>query len=263
MKPAALLALTAGALCAQTVQVYSEFAQLNDLGEVIAPANPREILSPAAARNAFSSFQIAIQVPKGTKFLVYVGQNPDDATKVMLYRRAADKLEPVELPYYGESSQVLWMDLWFDAKAPVRRVKIEPQVGIDGDWITYPMEVRVSEPVVPKVTVESSKTPLEIMRLYLCQGRRFVTLDGVGVSLPALHARNAQQDVEMAAAGSDAVRQEIQKAMGGCNAVAPADPEFYLRLRDYLFAPSRKRCGERAAALNLLFAPRTERWPSG
>ena len=149
MKPAALLALTAGAICAQTVQVYSEFAQLNDAGEVLAPENPREILSPAVARNAFSSFQIAIQVPKGTKFLVYMGQNPEDAAKVMLYRRRAGKLEPVELPYSGESSQVLWMDLWIDAKAPVRRVKIEPQVGIDGDWVTYPMEVRVMEPVVP------------------------------------------------------------------------------------------------------------------
>ena len=37
------------------------------------------------------------------------------------------------------------MDLWVDANAPVRRVKIEPQVGIDGDWVTYPMEVRVME----------------------------------------------------------------------------------------------------------------------
>jgi hypothetical protein len=241
MKAAALLALTAGVICAQTVQVYSEFVQINDAGEVIAPANPREILSPAVARNAFSSFQIAIQVPKGTKFLVYVGQNPDDSAKVTLYRRRADKLEPVELPYSGESSQVLWMDLWVDANAPVHRVKIEPQVGIGGDWVIYPMEVRVSEAVVPRVTVESTKTPLEIMRLYLCQGRRFVTLDGVGVSLPVLHARNAQQDVEMAAVGSDAVRQEIKRAMGGCSANPPADPEFYLHLRDYLFTPQWKK----------------------
>src|ERR1700746_3731643 len=129
MKWILLPVLVGGALCAQTVQVYSEFAQLSDAGDVIAPANPREILSPAVARNAFSSFQIAIQVPKGTKFLVYMGQNPEDAAKVTLYRRRADTLEPIELPYSGESSQVLWMDLWLDANAPVRRVKIEPQVG--------------------------------------------------------------------------------------------------------------------------------------
>src|ERR1700726_2482135 len=98
MKWALLLGLAGGFLSGQSVQVYSEFAQINDAGAVVAPENPREILSPAVARNAFSSFQIAIQVPQGTKFLVYVGQNPDDAAKVTLYRRRASKLDPVELP---------------------------------------------------------------------------------------------------------------------------------------------------------------------
>ena len=60
------------------------------------------------------------------------------------------------MPYSGESSQVLWMDLWLDANALVRRVKIEPQVGIDGDWVTYPMEVRVMEPVVPAPLVANA-----------------------------------------------------------------------------------------------------------
>jgi len=240
MKWALLLGLAGGFLAAQSIQVYSEFAQINDTGEVIAPENPREILSPAVARNAFSSFQVAIQVPRGVRFLIYIGQNPDNAAKVTLYRRDSGKLVPVVVPYEGESSQVLWMDLWVDANAPVRRVKIEPQVGIGGEWLIYPMEVRVSEPVVPKAIVESTRTPLEIMRLYLCQGRRFVTLDGVGISLPGLRARNAQQDVELAAMGSDAVRQAIKNAIGGCDAQPPADPEFYLRVRDVLFAPPQK-----------------------
>jgi hypothetical protein len=240
MKWALLLGIATGFLSGQSIQVYSEFAQLNDAGEVVAPENPREILSPAVWRNAFSSFQLAIQVPRGVKFLVYIGQNPDDAAKVTLYRRDGGKLVPVVVPYEGVSSQVLWMDVWVGANAPVRRVKIEPQVGIGGDWVVYPMEVRVSEPVVPRAMVESTRTPLEIMRLYLCQGRRFVTLDGVGVSVPSLHARNAQQDVELAAVGSDAVRQEIKRAMGGCDGNPPADPEFYLRVRDVLLAPAQK-----------------------
>jgi hypothetical protein len=241
MKSAALLALTAGAICAQTVQVYSEFAQINDTGDVVAPANPREILSPAVARNAFSSFQIAIQVPKGTKFLVYVGQNPDDAAKLTLYRRRTGRLESVELPYSGESSQVLWMDLWIDANAPVRRVKIEPQVGIDGDWITYPMEVRVMEPVVPgsALTAEVA-SPFEVMRAFLC-GTKVRTLAGSVTAGANLLSRNTQQDVALTAAGSTALHEELKKAMGGCNAAAPADPEFYLRLRDYLFTPLWKK----------------------
>ena len=240
MKWALLLGLAGGFLSGQSIQVYSEFAQLSDAGEVVAPENPREILSPAVARNAFSSFQVAIQVPRGVKFLVYMGQNPDNAAKVTLYRRDGGKLVPIVVPYEGVSSQVLWMDVWVEGDAPVRRVKIEPQVGIGGDWVTYPMEVRVSEPVVPRVTVESTRTPLEIIRLYLCQGRRFVTLDGGGVSLSSLHARNAQQDVELAAVGSDAVRQAIKNAIGGCDAQPPPDAEFYLRVRDLFFASPQK-----------------------
>ena len=242
MRTAALLALAAGALCAQTVQVYSEFAQINDAGEVLAPGNPREILSPAVARNAFSSFQIAIQVPKGTKFLVYVGQNPDDAAKVTLYRRRAGKLEPIELPYSGESSQVFWMDLWLDANAPVRRVKIEPQVGIDGDWVTYPMEVRVMEPVVPgsPAATQGVASPFEVIRAFLCGTKMRPVANPVPVGADLLF-RNAQQDVALAAAGSMPLRDEMKKAMGGCNTNPPADPEFYLRLRDYLFTPLWKK----------------------
>jgi len=242
MRTAALLALAAGALCAQTVQVYSEFAQINDAGEVLAPGNPREILSPAVARNAFSSFQIAIQVPKGTKFLVYVGQNPDDAAKVTLYRRRAGKFEPIELPYSGESSQVLWMDLWLDANAPVRRVKIEPQVGIDSDWVTYPMEVRVMEPVVPNRSGPEAgvASAFEVMHVFLCGGK-FRPIAGRVPIGAELVFRNAQQDVALAAARSVALRDEMKKAMGGCSANPPADPEFYLRLRDYLFTPLWKK----------------------
>jgi len=237
-----LLVLAGGAPCAQTVQVYSEFAQINDAGEVVAPENLREILSPAVARNAFSSFQLAIQVPKGVKFLVYVGQNPDDAAKVTLYRRRAGKLERVELPYTGESAQVLWMDLWVDESAPVRRVKIEPQVGADGDWVTYPMEVRVMEPVVPDKSpvTQGAASPFEVMRAFLC-GTKVRPGAGRAPSSAELLFRNAQQDVALAAAGSMALREEMKKAMGGCSANPPADPEFYLRLRDYLFTPLWKK----------------------
>jgi len=241
MKSIFLFGLAASALCAQTVQVYSEFAQINDAGEVIAPENPREILSPAVARNAFSTFQIAIQVPEGTKFRAYVGENPDNAAKVMLYRRRADKLVPLELPYSGESSQVLWMDLWVDAQAPVRRLKIEPQVGINGDWITYPMEVRVMEAVVPALAFKKEvASPFEIMRAFLC-GTKVRPLAGRVPAGADLLFRNAQQDVALAAAGSMPLRDEMKKAMDGCDAVAPPDPEFYLRLRDYLFTPLWKK----------------------
>jgi hypothetical protein len=238
MRWAILLGLAARWACAQNVQVYSEFAQLTDSGELVAPESPREILSPAVARNAFSSFQLAIQVSQGTKFAIYIGQNPENAVKVTLYRRATLKLERVEIPYVAEGPQVLWMDLWVDAQAPVRRVKLEPQVNIDGDWVTYPMEVRVMEPALPDhlPPEHGFAGSFEVLQTYLCGNK----LRPVGGRLPIgaeLSFRNAQQDVAMAAAGSVALREELKKTMGGCNAKAPADPEFYLRVRDNFFGP--------------------------
>jgi len=241
MKWALLLGFAGGFLFGQSIQVYSEFAQLTDAGEVVAPENPREILSPAVARNAFSSFQLAIQVPRGVKFQVYIGQNPDNAAKVTLYRRGGQKLVPVVAPYEGVSSQVLWMDVWVDANAPVRRVKIEPQVGIGGDWVIYPMEVRVMEAVVPghAAAARGIAEPFELMRAFLCGGEPR-PLRGATPAGAELRFRNAQQDVELATVGSDTVRQEIKRAMDGCDAKPPADPEFYLRVRDVLLAPPQK-----------------------
>ena len=242
MRWAILLGLGASWVGAQNIQVYSEFAQLEDSGKVVAPENPREILSPAVARNAFSSFQVAIQVSPGTKFAVYIGQNPESAVKVTLYRRASSKLERVELPYVGDGPQVLWMDLWVDARAPVRRVKLEPQVNIDGDWVTYPMEVRVLEPVVPDHPgpEHGFAGAFEVMQAYLC-GNKIRPLGGRVPIGAELSFRNAQQDVALASAGSVALREELKKVMGGCNSKPPADTEFYLRLRDSFFgSPSQK-----------------------
>jgi len=238
MKWALLLGLAGGFLCGQSVQVYSEFAQLNDAGEAVAPENPREILSPAVARNAFSSFQVAIQVPRDVKFLVYIGQNPDNAAKVTLYRRDGGKLTPIVVPYEGVSSQVLWMDVWVDGDAPVRRVKIEPQIGIGGDWVTYPMEVRVMEAVGPGNAPRGPAIaePFEVLRTSLCGGEPRPLRGGAPIGAE-LRFRNAQQDVALAARRSEALREELKKTMGGCSASAPADPEFYLRLRDLLLRP--------------------------
>ena len=248
----AALSLTATA-SAQTVQVYSEFAHLSDSGEPLAPAEPREILSPAVPRNAFSTFQIAIQAPQGSKYNVFIGQNPDNAVKVTVYRKAGDKLEPVGLPYEADSSQVLWLDVWVDAAAPVRRVKVEPQVFIDGIWLSYPMEVRVNDAVIPAhaaapgvasaaVTNPGVSNPYDVTRAFLCGGKPRPIAGRVPIG-EDLQFRNARQDLALLAQTSDAQREEARRALGGCTAPAsanptPADPELYLRLRDLFFRPS-------------------------
>ena len=41
------------------------------------------------------------------------------------------------------------MDLWTAGNAPVQRIKVEPELKINDDWVTYPIEARVMEARVP------------------------------------------------------------------------------------------------------------------
>lgn len=144
---------------AQPLKVYSEFMRVGP-GQSAAAADrgtspPREILSPAVARNAFASFRIVVDAAAGVKWALYVGQNPDNAVDATLYREAHREGLPVRLqkedvePAHGEGFASFWLDLWVAGDAPVRRIKVEPQLNIGEQWITYPMEVRVVDAVVP------------------------------------------------------------------------------------------------------------------
>jgi hypothetical protein len=206
------------------MRVYSEFAKIDTTGKVTAPAEPREILSPAIARNAFSSFQVVVDVPKGTPYQLYVAQNPDNAVEVTLYRENGDTLERVEQPVSGNSTQVFWMDLWTARDAPVARIKVEPQLHVNNDWVIYPMEARVVNATVP-----DGKRAQQGMRSYICGDTEEAPPPGT-VSILNMRSRNAQQDVALAAM---APKEELQKLFGACDA-RPSDPEWYLRIRDYL-----------------------------
>src|SRR5438105_5445871 len=129
-----LLLMLAVAAAAQPLSVYSEFARIDAKGNVTLPESPREILSPAVARNAFTSFQVVVQAPENKSWWLYIGQNPENAVRVTLYRETEGKLEPEELPVLGKGAQVFWMDVWTDRSAPVERIKVEPQLNIDDDW---------------------------------------------------------------------------------------------------------------------------------
>ena len=198
-------------MLAQSLRVYSEFAQINSKGEVTAPAQPREILSPALVRNGFTSFQIVVQVEPGTQYFLHVGQNPEDAVRVTLYRESGERLEPVTLPVEGKSAQVFWMDLWADRAAPVQRIKVEPQLNIGVDWVEYPMEARVMDAVVPEIP---SREPF---------------CGATTAKSPRL--RNQIQDSALAAR---LPKTEIGRLKGLCG-TSPENPESYLKIRDYLF----------------------------
>ncbi len=208
-------------MSAQSLRVYSEFARIDASGQATAPAAPREILSPAIVRNGFTSFQIVVQAPKDTPYWLYIGQNPDDAVRVTMYRESGEKLEKVTLPFQGSPTEVLWMDLWADRSAPVRRIKVEPELNVNGDWIIYPMEVRVMDATVPEAATTATS-----IRAMFCNKP-----DGVPASdLSRMHLRNAQQDVAL----STRVPREELRRLGACDASSD-NPEWYLKIRDYLF----------------------------
>src|ERR1051325_903273 len=75
----------------QTVRVYSEFVTFDASGEPAVPKEPREILSPAIVRNGFTSFQIVVQQPAHTHWTLYVGENPEGAVRVTVYRETGDR----------------------------------------------------------------------------------------------------------------------------------------------------------------------------
>jgi hypothetical protein len=220
---------------AQSLRVYSEFAQIDATGRVTAPAEPREILSPAIARNAFSSFRVVVEVPRGTPYQLYVAQNPENAVEVTLYRENGDRLEPVAQPVSGNDTQIFWMDLWTARDAPVQRIKVEPQLHVNNDWVIYPMEARVMEATAGEVGrgVGGDEPPAQVIRQFLCS--RFPAIDygavPPGPSAASKRVRNALQDLTLA---TGAPRAELQTLFGSCVSPIPADPEWYLRIRDYL-----------------------------
>jgi len=229
-----LFLLFAVAAWSQPLRVYSEFARIEAAGKVTAPAEPREILSPAIVRNGYSSFQVVVDVPKGTPFQLYVAQNPENSVVVTLYRENGDKLEPVTQPASGDTTQVYWMDLWTAGDAPVTRIKVEPQLHVNNDWVIYPMEGRVMEATVPDgPRPASDETAFEAMQRFLCEPeRKYERYINITEEYNRFQFRNAQQDVRMAA---KLPRDEIRSFFGfACDAPAPSNPEEYLRIRDYL-----------------------------
>ena len=234
MKTAVFLLLVSAAW-AQSLRVYSEFAQIDATGKVTAPAEPREILSPAIARNAFSSFQVVVEVPQGTPYQLYVAQNPENAVEVSLYRENGDRLELVAQPVSGNNTQVFWMDLWTARDAPVERIKVEPQLHVNNDWVIYPMEARVVSATTggDGKPAAGSMSPIEFMHHFLCSSGPRVEVGPLqtSVAIPNLRLRNAMQDRTLA---TDVPKSALIGLYGSCDAPMSSDPEWYLRIRDYL-----------------------------
>ena len=268
-----LLWLSLAPLAAQSLEVYSEFRRVNLQGAVVAAdrgGRPREILSPAVARNAYASFHLVVSVPQKVPFLLYVGQNPEKAVSVEVYREVyiqsggewiPDRLEPVTLPVRGmmpedATSVAFWLDVWVSDHGPARRIKLEPQLNVGDRWIIYPMEVRIKQARVPplgdrrtaqaRLADPADTAARGPLRSYLCGTPEAAA--PAPLSIRRLIARNARQDMALARSLEAKLgREKITAAM--LNALEAGDrqtwcaapvyptgrgPEWYLRIRDFL-----------------------------
>lgn len=274
MRPLSLFAILvfAAGLPAQELYVRSEFQRVGADGKVIPQdraEHPREILSPAFARNGFASYILTANLPAGIEYTLDIGQNPEEATRLVLYRQSygsngiPDRLEKVELPVQGktveEENQTYWLDIWVPAAAPVGRVKIEVQLWVGDRWVIYPMEARITHVQIPKFPVKFWGLPspearadaamISPWRDHLCRPLKN-EFQPKFTTIRLLQQRNIQQDVALAKKlGRDVGIQafvrgglppEIAVADGWC--AAPADqwreqlgPEWYLKVRDHFY----------------------------
>jgi hypothetical protein len=257
---------------AQIVTVYSEFSRIDPYGKVIradrGSSEPREILSPAVPRGAFSSFHLVVEGEPGGSYTVQIALNPVDAVKITAFRQryakvadewVPDGLEPVTLPHDGrlasaqipdQTAQAFWIDMWVERDATVQRIKVEPQVYHGGGWIRYPMEVRVTSPSLgvagPRgpglgagsLGDPSSASAISAWVMSQCNPGEKKGSDS-GLSIRNLIARNAEQDVRLA--GGSAPPElfrllGVSSRAGFCRpgSAKLATPEDYLRVRDLL-----------------------------
>lgn len=265
MRLALFLALTGVAL-ADGVRVYTEFERIDPFGNIVAidqAEAPREVLSPALARNAWTTFQVVVG-PAGEPYTLFIAQNPEHTVDVRLYRATfarhgeawlPDRLEPVamaengavgaiERQVPGQTVLVYWMDVWVRPEARVERFRLEVQLKVGERWTIYPMEVRVqaARPLAqpaptgapagpgpqPAVEAPSSAAALAVMRAFVCGGGAPATEEQAPSTIRALIRRNALQDQSLARSLQPALGRAAV-AEGMLAAVGARDPASWCR----------------------------------
>jgi hypothetical protein len=273
---AIILAALAAPLAAQTVEIYSEFQRIDPFG-VLLPADrgarPREILSPAVARNAWASYHVVVSAPPETTYLLYVAMNPANACGLHMFREhfvktrggwVPDRLtELAQLPDFGfiadpddaidgQTTRVYLLDLWIPPDSGVGRFRFEVQLKV-ATWVIRPMEVRVVAARIPDLRQTEDAVelpPVDAGADASAMAPLLGYLDGKvarSYTKPAtvrgIIRRNAIQDMALAAAldaqvaGPDALRRQWEDFVWSGARFLPrvAGAEWYLRVRDALY----------------------------
>ena len=256
---------------AAQINVISEFQRIDPFGQTVkedAQDSQREILSPAAARNAYASFRIVVEIPAGKQYYLHVGLNPENAVEVKVYKEVfqhqddgrwiPDGLKPVQLPYLGkigdqgipgQKVDTFWLDIHVPKDAKVERIKVDPQLWVDERWLSYPMEVRVVAAQVDgslpppggtapiNFPVDSSSQ--RVWKKKLCSNTEINRLQNT-LTIRSLVERNARQDLALRSRWTveDLTRLlEMKDSSQLCREAyvpSPNGPENYLRLRDQI-----------------------------
>jgi hypothetical protein len=268
-----LLICSAAALHAQSIQLYSELQRIDPFGNVLAldrSPSPREIISPATARNSFASFHVAVSVPPGQTYFLYTAANPPNIVTVRLYKEQfverhgmwiPDTLTETKSPSFGvipdsnsgvptQTTRDYLLDVWTPPDAEVgRRVRIEVQLKY-GTWIVAPIELRIMDATVhplrdaaqaplPGIDDPADSAAVHALAAHFA-GLREWNSDGAPLTVRHILRRNAQQD--MALASSDAAPalwlRAASEIVNGWT-MFPNGAEWYLRVRDLLISRPR------------------------
>jgi hypothetical protein len=271
-----LLLLGAYTLAAQSLQVFSELQRVDPSGQILAldrSPSPRELISPAAARNSFISFHVAVSVPPGQTYFLYTQDNPPGILKLQLYKEQfvnehgtwiPDTLTATGNPSFGvipdaqsgiadQSSRDYLLDVWVPPDAEVgRRVRVEVLLKY-GTWTIVPMEVRIVDAFVrtPRNPVAASlpaiDEPADAAAVHALASRLAGVNEWNGnepiFTVRQILRRNAQQDMSLASndpviAPSLWLRAASQIVNGWT--LFPNGAEWYLRVRDLVISRPRR-----------------------
>jgi hypothetical protein len=261
---AALAPFSAGA---QSVQIFSELQRVDPFGEILQidrSPSPREIISPATARNSYVSFHIAVSVPPGQTFFLFTQSNPPGIVRMHLYKEQfvvqngqwiPDVLVPTTSPSFGvlpegQTSRDYLLDIFTPADAEVgRRVRVEVLLKY-GSWYVTPFELRIMDATVqapqkawpaplPSIDEPADAAAVHALAAHLA-GRVEWNAEAAPTTVREVLRRNAQQDMALAAARPTTLvwlRAAAQIANGWT--LFPNGSEWYLRIRDLLISRPR------------------------
>ena len=275
----AAFAFAAALLPAQSLDLYSEFQRVDPFGNIVKSdraESPREILSPAVARNGFASFHVVVSVPPRTSYFLFVVTNPVNACRVALYREhftrtkdgwMPDALSEVRrLPDFGvvpdpdeqipeQTARLYLLDIWIPPDAGVGRFRLEVQLKV-GYFIVRPLEIRVTPALVPassKTTETASLAPLEQSADASAAAPLAAYIAGKAeapeanpLTVRGIIRRNAIQDMAIAGtldrsqSGPEALRKRRDEFRARAGPPESLGAEWYLRIRDSLYAEAQK-----------------------